>query len=307
MMSMKSRMTAYFGTKEGRQLTAMYWMVFAVVLLALLLFPPRGGYIWEPWVINTLCALLFALFVALTVRLLTIRPSLLNGVGVAAFLAFFSTSSELFFQRDEMSLIELSSQCIVPFFIMQYVRVSRKNFGRWYLLMLLMGIFCSYTHNGITVPLCLSFLWLSFRRRGFWRRACWPMVVGFFIGTGLSFWHVWRQPAPPPDIADVGHTATTVWGLLWSHKVIVYWMALSVYLSLQRNGRRTIHYMGLRHRVLGLCLLMSILTLPLALLGVANAVEGLCFFTMLWSLALSQFIVRINLKNTYNHYAIRKD
>lgn len=275
------------------KMAVTYVATFVAVLICLTLFPPTEGYSSEPLPINAASSLLFALLTVLTIRLLNISITPLNAMGVALFLSFFSTSAAQFFMRNEESLAQLASQCIVPFFITQYMRVSKKNFGRWYLLMLLMGIFCSYTHNGITIPLCATFIWLSFRRKHFWRQACWPMVVGFCIGTGMSIWHVRHGEAVNAGITE---STTLAIQLLWSTKIIVFALALTVYLLMQKKGRRTLRYITRRNAVLSTCLAMSLLTLPLALLGVDNAIEGVCFFTMLLSLATCQFILKTTLK-----------
>ena len=160
-----------------------YSLIFSGVWGCLTLFPPKGDYMWEPLptgvlaVINLLTTILFTLFVGLTARLARTDRTVVGILLTAVFIVFFCPGEEVFFDRDEAALTELASQCIAPFFISQYMRVSHKDFHRWYLLMFLMGIFCSYTHNGITIPLCCSFVWLAFQRRDrFFRLACWPMV-----------------------------------------------------------------------------------------------------------------------------------
>ena len=280
----KTRMSKMAGT---------YVATFVAVLGCLTLIPPTEGYCAEPLPIKTASSLLFALLTVLTIRLLNISITPFNAMGVALFLSFFSTSAAQFFMRNEESLAQLASQCIVPFFITQYMRVSRKNFGRWYLLMLLMGIYCSYTHNGITIPLCATFIWLSFRRKHFWRAACWPMVVGFCIGTGMSIWRVRHGDAVNAGMAE---STTLALQLLWNTKIIVFGLGLTAYLLMQKKGRRTLRYIARRNAVLSTCLAMSLVTLPLALLGVDNAIEGVCFFTMLLSLATCQFILKTTLK-----------
>ena len=275
------------------KMAVTYVATFVAVLVCLTLIPPTEGYCSEPLPINTASSLLFALLTVLTIRLLNNSITPFNAMGVALFLSFFSTSAAQFFMRNEESLAQLASQCIVPFFITQYMRVSRKNFGRWYLLMLLMGIFCSYTHNGITIPLCATFIWLSFRRKHFWRAACWPMVVGFCIGTGMSIWRVRHGDAVNAGMAE---STTLALQLLWNTKIIVFGLGLTAYLLMQKKGRRTLRYIARRNAVLSTCLAMSLVTLPLALLGVDNAIEGVCFFTMLLSLATCQFILKTTLK-----------
>lgn len=278
------------------KMAVTYVATFVAVLVCLTLFPPTGGYSFAPILINTASSLLFALLTVLTIRLLSISITPFNAMGVALFVALFSTSSTQFFMRNEESLSQLTSQCIVPFFITQYMRVSKKNFGRWYLLMVLMGIFCSYTHNGITIPLCATFIWLSFRRKHFWRQACWPMVVGFCAGTVLSIWHVLHEDSVSAGITAPVEITTQAIPLLWDTKIIVFGLGLTAYLLMQKKGRRTLRYITRRNAVLSICLAMSLLTLPLALLGVDNAIEGVCFFSMLMALATCQFIVKTTLK-----------
>ncbi len=284
-----------------------YTVTFAAVLACLTVFPPQGGYVWEPLVINLSISFLFTLLVLLTAHLLGIKHTLPNALCIALFLIVFCPGAERFFVRDEEGLMELGSQCIVPFFISQYNRVSRKNFHSWYFLMLLMGIFCSYTHNNITIPLCLAFVILSFTRKQFFRRACWPMVVGFVIGTALSLWQMLNDHPESTGIAGNTLDTNTVLYTLWEAKVFVFAACLTIYLTFIRQGRRTIRYFAQRNLVLTLCLMLSLLTLPLVPLGLENATTGLCFFSMLWLLSISHFLLHVNIKKTYNHYAVRKN
>jgi hypothetical protein len=46
-----------------------YCIIFFGVWVGLALFPPTGGYIWEPWTINITTSVLFTLLVYLTARL----------------------------------------------------------------------------------------------------------------------------------------------------------------------------------------------------------------------------------------------
>ncbi|MCD8302028.1 MAG: hypothetical protein LUC44_03305 [Prevotellaceae bacterium] len=273
----------------------IYGVIFLGVWLCLSLWSPRGGYIWDPLFINVSTSLLFTLLVALTGRLLGTDHTFLGMLFTAVFLIVFYPGASGYFNRDEVSLLELASQCIVPFFIMQYETVSRKNFGKLYFLMLFMGVFCSYTHNTITIPLCATFVWLSFlRRRQFFRRACWPMVVGFVIGTGLSIWKVRSSGEEPiTPLADVTAATSVVFHILWDTKVFVFSTALTAYLALAKNGRKIIAHLARRQYVLSYCLLMAILPLPFAPLGIDNAVAGVCFFSMLWSLSLCKYLVFI--------------
>ena len=178
-----------------------YLVIFAVMLSALALFPKTGGYIWQAEIINPLSALLFTLLVYLTGRIAHSTQSVTGILCTALFILLFCPDSRHFFNRDETAVVELSSTCIVPFFISQYTRISNKNFKYGYFLMLLMGIFCSYTHDSITIPLCAAFLTLSYLQRDrLFRLACWPMVIGFSVGTALTllqsaYWHsaAWRD------------------------------------------------------------------------------------------------------------------
>ncbi|MCF0199201.1 MAG: hypothetical protein HUK02_07735 [Bacteroidaceae bacterium] len=280
------------------QQTAVHYLVIGVLITCgLFVFPPTGGYIWDKWVINCTIGLLFTLLVFLTARLVNTGNTPAGVLLTALFLILFCPGAERFFQRDEQGVLELSSQCIVPFFISQYLRVSRKDFGRWYFLMALMGIFCSYTHNGITVPLCAAFVYLSFlHRKQFFRRACWPMVVGFVIGTGLS---IWRMSTESLTMATDAQAITSVTKIalytLWDTKVFVASLGLTLYLASTRHGRRILVALARRHYVISACCCMALITLPFAPLGIDNAVTGICFFSMLWVLLLCQHITWIYL------------
>ncbi|MBQ8050689.1 MAG: hypothetical protein IJ197_03835 [Bacteroidaceae bacterium] len=242
--------------------------------------------------------LLFTLFVYLTASLARTDQSAIGIVATAVFIIFFCPGEEAFFNRDESALVELSSQCIVPFFIGQYNRTSQKDFHRWYFLMLLMGIFCSYTHNGITIPLCGAFVWLAFQRRErFFRQACWPMVVGVIIGTGLSLRQRWGDSltatADPEVMVSVTGIALKT---LWETKVFVASMLMTGYFLTLRRGRKEVLHIFRRHYVLTLCCIFSLCTLPFAPLGIENAVTGVCFFSMFWLLFLCQYLAEKYLK-----------
>ncbi|MDE5788470.1 MAG: hypothetical protein K2H79_08030 [Bacteroidaceae bacterium] len=253
---------------------------------------------WDRWpaevegVINFLTSLFFTLFVYLTARLARTDYSLTGILATAAFIIFFCPGEEVFFDRNEAALTELLSQCIVPFFIAQYNRVSQKDFHRLYLLMLLMGIFCSYTHNGITIPLCCTFVWLAFQRHErFFRQACWPMVIGVIIGTGLSIIKKWDDSLNmATDLEVISSVTSIAIKTLWETKVFVISLMLTGYLLSTRNGRKDILYIFRRHYVLSLCCVFSLLTLPFAPLGIQNAVTGVCFFSMFWLLFLCQYL-----------------
>jgi len=276
----------------------IYTTMFVVIWVALTLIPKVGGYMWDRDFINFLNSSLFVLLVALTAELIDTNKTWFGPVLTALFLLMFCPGSDHFFTRDEVALMELSSQCIVPFFIGQYMRVSRKNFGWWYFLMLLMGIFCSYTHNGITIPLCLAFIWLSFtKRKMFFRRACWPMVVGFVIGTGLSIWKMRTQSLTMNTNLDAITSVTSIaLRTLWDTKVFVIALALTIYMTLTARRRHILRYIGRRHYVLQFCLLFSLLTMPFAPLGIENAVTGVCFFSMFYVLFVCRYMAERYLK-----------
>ncbi len=279
-------------------LLTIYGITFGGVWLCLSLYPPSGGYIWDPLFINVNTSLLFTILVALTGRLIGTDNTWVGLIFTALFLIFFCPGAERFFNRDEVALLELATQCMVPFFISQYMSISEKSFGRLYFLMLLMGIFCSYTHNSITIPLCATFVWLSFiHRRQFFGRACWPMVVDFVIGTGLSIWNVRSHGAESwESYGNVTKTATVVFHTLWDTKAFVLAMVLTACLLVSRRGRKLILRIGHRQYVLSICLLMSWVFLPFAPLGIDNAITGICFFSMLWALTLCQHLILIHLK-----------
>lgn len=270
----------------------VYAALFLMQLTILVFLPKEGGYMWDQWVICGLSAILLTLLVYLTAELADTGRTWIGPFCTALFLIFFCPGSDRFLGRDETALMELSSQCIVPFFIGQYMRVSRKTFGRWYFLMLLMGIFCSYTHNGITIPLCGAFVWMSLlHRKQFFRRACWPMVVGFVIGTGLSIWNMWGQSLTmSTDLSTMTSVTNIALRTLWDTKVFVLCVAMTFYMTLTSRRRHILRYLGRRHYVIGFCMLFSLLSLPFAPLGIDNAVTGVCFFSMFYVLFLSKYL-----------------
>lgn len=266
-----------------------YIAVFASMLAALALLPKQGGYVWQPELINTLSALLFTLLVWLTGR---IADTLQTWVGVlctALFVLFFCPDSRDFFNRDETAIITLTSICIVPFFISQYNRIAIKDFKQSYFLMLLMGIFCSYTHDSITIPLCASFITLAFiQRQPLFRLACWPMVIGFAIGTALSVWQSFSW-----DSLDL-LSRQTVGGLhqLWETKVFMCAMLLTIYFLSSRRRRRKLLRVANENKLITYCLLYSFCAIPFAPLGLENAISGTCFFCMFWVLFLFRQLLR---------------
>ncbi len=279
-----------------RNRIALYGILFLGVLACLSFYPPHGGYTWDPLLINVNTSVLFTLLVALTARLIGTDQTFFGLLMTVVFLVLFCPGAERFFNRDEAALLELASQCMVPFFLTQYMKVSDKSFGRLYFLMLLMGIFCSYTHNSITIPLCAAFIWVSYRRRHqFFRRACWPMVVGFVIGTGLSIWNMLRSHHGQLgiEIEDVPATANVVIHTLWDTKVFLLALVLTAYLFTRKDGKQKLSQLRRRHYLLSVCLLASLISLPFAPLGIDNAVSGICFFSMLWTLYICQYLISV--------------
>lgn len=248
------------------------------------------------WVFDAIITLMFVLLVFLTARLARMNRTGMGVLLTAMFILLFNPSIEDIFSRDAVALISLGSQCIVPFFMGQYTRIRRKDFNRWYVLMLLMGIFCSYTHNGLAIPMCFTFLWLSFRHfRGFFSRACWPMVVGFAIGTTMSILvhsdMVAISELVPHTIREMPSTTRKVLTTLWETKVFVISVGVTGYLIYSARGRKMLRHIARRHYVLCCCLVASLVSMPLAPLGIANAVEGICFFCMFWLLLIARYYV----------------
>lgn len=276
-----------------------YLVLFFAVLSILFLLPKRGGYIWQPEFINPMTALLFTLLVYLTGR---IAKSTQNSTGIlctATFILLFCPNATSFFYRDETAIMELSSTCIVPFFISQYTRIANKNFKYGYFLMLLMGIFCSYTHDSITIPLCASFLLLSYlQRTRLFKLACWPMVIGFLIGTTLSvlkstYW----DPSSWSDLTALSNQTANNLTQLWENKVFLLAILLTIYYIVSRKRRKALIHIFHEHLLLSYCLLFSFCAIPFAPLGPENAIEGVCFFCMFWVLFLFQDLWRRLRKN----------
>ncbi|GEM_PF-239373 len=281
---------ANFHTMKSR---CSYLLVFAVMLVALVLLPKEGGYIWQPEVINPLVALLFTLLVYLTARIAGTNHTAVGIVGTAVFILLFCPGAPDFFYRDEQALMELCSTCIVPFFISQYTRISTKNFRYGYFIMLLMGIFCSYTHDGITIPLCASFMLMSYLQRDcFFRLACWPMVTGFALGTTLALLHSgYFSTVQLSDLAALSSQTATAFLILWETKVFLVAMLLTIYFSISRRRRRELLRIFQHHKLISYCVLFSFCTLPFAPLGLDNAISGVCFFCMFWVLFLFQSLM----------------
>lgn len=273
------------------RLTLAYLIISGMTVLMLAFVPVQGGSETLAWPLILSQTLLFVLLVGLSARLIGWHDRVEGLVMTALFLLIFLPTSELLFRRDFESLIALASQCIVPFFIGQYNRIRPLPFHRWYTLMLLMGIFCSYTHNGITIPLCSSFVWMAYRNRDrFFRTACWPMVIGFVIGTGLSIWKN-RVADPSSEDSYLGalssHTAQAL-VILWDTKIFIPAIGLTAYLSANRWGRKLVRRVAEEHTLLSACVVFSFCTMPFAPLGLDNAIQGVCFFCMYWTLILGK-------------------
>lgn len=271
----------------------VYILIFVCIFLLLTFIPKTGGYIWQPEVINGISALLLTLLIFLVGQIAETSKSLTGILGTAVFTLLFCPKSHMFFYRDEQAVIELTSVCIVPFFISQYKRISNKNFTYGYFIMLLMGIFCSYTHDGITIPLCLSFLLLSYlQRKQFFGLACWPMVIGFAIGTTLSLlrssYLTWDSFG---DFQLLTTQTANAFMQLWETKVFIFATLLSLYYLISRRRRKRLWPIFKQHRLLSFCLLFSVCTVPFAPLGMDNAIQGVCFFCMFWVLFLFHDII----------------
>ena len=273
--------------------TLTYLFIFLFTTLVMAFVPQAGGNVWDPRVIVPLTAAMFTLLVWLVARFIDTDRVPLEILVTAGVILLFSPGSHLFFSRDEDALIELGSQCIVPFFLTQYKRISRKDFTKAYAFMLLMGIFCSFTHDGITLPLCLAFLLQAWQRRDeFFRLACWPMVIGWLVGTILQFLTRDHLPSLTPDLQGLTSRTAMVLGLLWDTKVFVVAVALTFWLSTTSWGRVELRRTLRRQRLIVYSLLFSLSCVPFAPLGIENTVTGVCFFGMLWALLLCQGLER---------------
>lgn len=268
--------------KKG--LTYLILYLLAVLLMALIPMPADS--MWDPALIITVSASLLTLLIYLSAQLLGTDRTPGEIVFTGLFILFFLPGANTLFLRDEVAVLDLGSQCIVPFFLMQYERARKKPFSGWYILMLLMGIFCSYTHDGITIPLCAGFLWMSILQRDtFFRTACWPMVVGFVIGTSLSIWQA-IQSGESGAFADYTSQTIRILSILWDTKIFLLAMGLTIYLNTNRQGRRTLLFIFRRHELLGYSGLFALILLPFAPLGIENAATGVCFFGMYWAILM---------------------
>ena len=273
--------------------TLTYLLIFLFVCLMLALMPKAGSYVWDPRIIVPATAAMFTLLVWLVARFIDTDRTVLELTITASFILLFAPGASLFFARDESAILELGSQCIVPFFLTQYTRISRKNFKIAYALMLLMGIFCSFTHDGITLPLCLAFLLMAWQRRSeFFRLACWPMVAGWLIGTILQFATRGHLPDLRPDLVGLTNRTALVLGLLWDTKVFVLSLGLTLWFTTTHWGRRQLLFAFRRHRLITYSLVFALSIVPFAPLGIENAVTGVCFFAMLWAMILFKGIER---------------
>ena len=276
------------------RLTLTYLTILGMSLLILVFIPAPCGDAAGAWPIIVSLAVLFVLLVGLSARLIGWHDKPEGLVMTALFLLIFLPAADPFCQRDMQTVEGLASQCIVPLFIGQYNRIRFLPFSRWYTLMLLMGIFCRYTHDGITIPLCTSFVWLAFRHRDhFFRTACWPMVIGFVIGTILSICKSMAL-APQPEesyLDSLSSHTTEAMSLLWDTKIFIPAICLSSYLMVSNWGRRLIRKVFAERTLLGYCALFSFCSLPFAPLGLENAIQGVCFFCMFWTLILGKQLV----------------
>lgn len=279
---------------KNMKLKTTYIAVFLVMLTILSLLPKRGGYIWQPEFINPFTALLFTILVYLTGRIAKSTKTPNGIICTATFILLFCPDAHYIFHRDETAIMELSSTCIVPFFISQYTRIATKNFKYGYFLMLLMGIFCSYTHDSITIPLCASFLFLSYLQRNqLFRLACWPMVIGFLIGTTLSILQsTYWNPASWSDLAALSNQTADGFTQLWENKVFLFATLLTIYYIISPTRRKALARIFHEHLLLSYCLLFSFCAIPFAPLGPDNAIAGVCFFCMFWVLFLFQDLLQ---------------
>lgn len=270
-----------------------YLILYLLAVLLMVIIPMPADSMWDPTLIITASASLLTLLIYLSAQLLGTDRTPSEFVFTGLFILFFLPGANTFFLRDEVSVLELGSQCIVPFFLMQYERARKKPFSGWYILMLLMGIFCSYTHDGITIPLCAGFLWMSILQRNtFFRTACWPMVVGFVIGTSLSIWKAIKN-GESGAFSDYTSQTMSVLSILWDTKIFLLAMGLSIYLNTRRYGRIVLLLTFRRHELLGYCGLFALLLLPFAPLGIENAASGVCFFGMYWTILVLLALARL--------------
>ena len=273
--------------------TLTYLLIFLCVCLVLAVLPKPGVYAWDPRFIVPATAAMFTLLVWLVARFVGTDRTVIELLITASFILLFTPGGSLFMARDESAILELGSQCIVPFFLSQYTRISRKNFKIAYALMLLMGIFCSFTHDGITLPLCLAFLLMAWRRRSeFFRLACWPMVTGWLVGTVLQFATRSHIPDLRPDLVALTSRTAMVLSLLWDTKVFILSLGLTLWFTSMQWGRRELRFAYRRNRIVAYSFAFALSCVPFAPLGIDNAVTGVCFFAMLWAMLLCKGLER---------------
>lgn len=263
-------------------------LVFGIIVSQL---PADPASALSPFITLLGTVMTFLLLVWLTARLARTSGTGLGILFTGLFLLLFTPGMGQCLARNETALMELGSQCMVPFFFMQYTRIRKKDFQRGYVLMFLMGIFCSYTHNGVAIPLCACFLWITWRHRErFFRKACWPMVVGFLIGTTLSVLTTDERPNTLPEqFLNISETTWKALGTLWDTKVFVLAVGITAYLLNMQAGRQLLQRMVRRHYAVCTCMAFSLISLPLAPLGINNAVTGVCFFCMFWLLFIAKY------------------
>ena len=128
-----------------------YLVVFASTLLLAWILPNRHLPMWQWWLEAIVYSGLFALLVWLSCRLVRSGRGAGETAITALFLLFFLPRGGGLVNLSIESVTYLASQCMVPFFIGQYMRIRRRDYGHIYVLMILMGIFCSYTHDAMDV------------------------------------------------------------------------------------------------------------------------------------------------------------
>ncbi len=266
-----------------------YLVVFASTLLLAWILPNRHLPMWQWWLEAIVYSGLFALLVWLSCRLVRSGRGAGETAITALFLLFFLPRGGGLVNLSIESVTYLASQCMVPFFIGQYMRIRRRDYGHIYVLMILMGIFCSYTHDGIAIPLCGGFLWMSWlTREEFFKRACWPMVIGFCIGTGLCLWQALStgRIVFPSGLDQTISQTTLALQTLWDTKIFLLSLFLTAWLTVNRWGRQLLLHVFRQQMLLSLCTLFSLFTMPFAPLGLEQAVDGVCFFCLFWTLLL---------------------
>lgn len=270
-----------------------YALIACIVYVGMSSLSRSHPYILTPEAFNVAFTLLFLLLVYLTSRLARTDRTGLGVLCTGIFIMLFNPGMDKCMIGDEEGLTELASQCMVPFFMMQFRRIRRKDFHYGYFLMFLMGIFCSYTHNGVAIPLCASFLWITWRHREkFFKMACWPMVIGFLIGTTLSIFTTQaRNTTLPEQLLNISDTTRKALTTLWDTKVFVLSVAVTAYLLNTQSGRRMLRHTVRRNYQVCTCMAFSLLSLPLAPLGISNAVTGVCFFCMFWLLFITRYMI----------------